>query len=540
MSDGDGSEKTVPASTEAATDPTPSRAIETVDPAVLRREKVGEANPRDGDAEGDGDADAGRAPSTEETKPASKQAPPSSEVPSTKRSTGVGWTKAGSLKRRVMIAAIVYAVCLVVFAAVAGSARLSQHTAFNHYAHLADAWLHGRHDLAKGPPAYAQMNDFASFEGKWFITFPPFPAVLMLPLVALAGSPENFQDGQFIVWLAGVGPALLFLVLERLRSTGRSSRSEKENIALALLFAFGTVYFFTAVEGTVWFAAHVVAVGLTCGYLLVALDAERPAVAGLLVACAWMTRPPLLFASAFFVLEAVRVSCPGGAVPRGDTFFERVEGTLRRVDRRALARKLLPFAIPLAASLAIMAWMNLERFHDANPFFPVHQYLTVAWKGRMLKWGLFSYHYLSKNLGAMLTVLPWLPPKGTPAAAPFQINEHGLALWFTTPLYLWLFRPKDKGWLAFALAVGAAGPLLLDLLYQNSGWRQFGYRFSNDYAPLLFVMLAVGGRPMGSAFRLAAAWAVAWNLFGAVTFDRGEYARFYWAEGTQTILHQPD
>ena len=43
---------------------------------------------------------------------------------------------------------------------------------------------------------------------------------------------------------------------------GGRSRSEAENVLLALLFAFGTVYFFTAVEGTVWFAAHVVGVVL--------------------------------------------------------------------------------------------------------------------------------------------------------------------------------------------------------------------------------------------------------------------------------------
>jgi hypothetical protein len=30
---------------------------------------------------------------------------------------------------------------------------------------------------------------------------------------------ENFRDGQFVVWLAGVGPAVLFLVLEKMRRT---------------------------------------------------------------------------------------------------------------------------------------------------------------------------------------------------------------------------------------------------------------------------------------------------------------------------------
>ena len=86
----------------------------------------------------------------------------------------------------------------------------------------------------------------------------------------------------------------------------------------------------------------------------------------------------------------------------------------------------------------------------------------------------------------------------------------------------------------------AIGPIAMDLMYQNSGWRQFGYRFSNDYAPLLFLLLAIGGRPFGWLFKSAAAWALAWNLFGAVSFDREGYDRYYWREGTQKILYQDD
>src|SRR5262249_1266734 len=151
---------------------------------------------------------------------------------------------------------------------------------YNHYALLADAWLHGRQNLPEGPPSYTGNNDFAQYEGKTYISFPPFPAVLMLPLVKLSGSAENFRDGQFIIWLAGLGPAFLFLVLEKLRRTGRAERTERDNVILSVLFAFGTVYFFTAVQGTVWFAAHVVCVGLLGLFLLFALDAEKPLWAG--------------------------------------------------------------------------------------------------------------------------------------------------------------------------------------------------------------------------------------------------------------------
>ncbi len=203
---------------------------------------------------------------------------------------------------------------------VAARQTVTEHTPFNHYALLADAWLHGRQDLANGPPGYAQGNDFAQFDGKTYITFPPFPALLMLPLVALSGSAENFRDGQFILELAGLAPAFLFLVLEKLRRPSRggevrSDRSEKFNAGLALLFAFGTVYFFTAEQGTVWFSAHVVGCAVFALYVLFALDAEKPFLAGLCLACAFATRPTMLLAGALFALEAVRVHVAAKRAP---------------------------------------------------------------------------------------------------------------------------------------------------------------------------------------------------------------------------------
>ena len=57
---------------------------------------------------------------------------------------------------------------------------------------------------------------------------------------------------------------------------------------------------------------------------------------------------------------------------------------------------------------------------------------------------------------------------------------------------------------------------------------------------LVFVLLAIGDRTAGWLFRTAAAWAFAWNLFGAATFDRRGFERYYFREGTQTVLYQPD
>ncbi len=458
------------------------------------------------------------------------------------------WTRPQTRTRRLVLAAMVYVICTSVFATIAGPDRLFRHTPFNHYALLANAWLHGHQDLPGGPPAYTQNNDFAEYGGKTFISFPPFPAVLMVPFVKLAGSAEDFRDGQFVIWLAGLAPAILFLALEKLRRTARSPRTEIDNLILSLLFAFGTVYFFTAVEGTVWFAALVVGAALQALYVLFALDAERPLLAGAMLGCAYLTRATPLAAAPLFALEALRVSARGG-LPTSGPWPGRIKDTLSRLDLRALVRRCSLFAAPVLVAFAIVAWMNWTRYGRPTPIYFDHELLAVAWRARMAKWGgVMSYHFLAKNMGIAWTSLPWLPAKSEAAhfGAPFKINEHGLALWFTTPLYFWLLWPKrfdgqpDRKWLYAIVVLSAAVPVVMDLLYQNSGWRQFGYRFSNDYAILLFVLLALGARPMRRLFGVAALWSVAWNLFGAATFDKVAFDRFYFREGSQASVYQPD
>src|SRR5689334_1753728 len=135
-----------------------------------------------------------------------------------------------------------YLLLLGVYAATAGSVRLTEHTPYNHFALLAESWLQGRLDLGGPPPDYAGANDFSLYDGRWYVPFPALPALLLVPLVYIAGGAELARDGQFFVWLAPLGPALLFVILERLRRLGRSARARWENLALTLGFGLGSVY----------------------------------------------------------------------------------------------------------------------------------------------------------------------------------------------------------------------------------------------------------------------------------------------------------
>lgn len=421
---------------------------------------------------------------------------------------------AATLRRRLALAlyALVTVACFVTVA----RDRLHAHTPANHFALLADAWLHGHLDLGGPPPAYTGNNDFAVHDGKHFVSFPPFPALLLVPFVKLAGGADKLKDGQVFLWFAGLAPTFLFLALEKLRDSGRSSRSQRDNAALGALFALGTVYWFSAIQGTVWFAAHVVGACLACLYLYASIDAAHPLLAGLCLGLGFATRTPLGFAFPFFAFELWRKT--------------------RSHERPQLrfAQLGLLFAAPAALVLGLLLWHNHARFGDAFEF--GHRYLTIVWRGRIEKWGLFSYHYLGRNLAVVLTNLPF----SRTAGAPFQINVHGLALWLTTPIYAWAIWPRRTGPTFWAVALTAAAVAAPSLLYQNSGWIQFGYRFSNDFAPFLFVLIALGGRRFALPFWLLASFGIAVNLFGAVTFDRAEGARFYYIDGSQKILHQPD
>jgi hypothetical protein len=295
----------------------------------------------------------------------------------------------------------------------------------------------------------------------------------------------------------------------------------------AFVFAFGTVYFFSAVQGTVWFAAHVVGVILAAAYLLFAIEAQRPWLAGLMLGLGFLTRTPLLFAFPFFVVEAGRVSTREWPT-------EKARAWWRAFDRRTFAKRLVAFALPVLAILAVALWYNAARFDDPLDF--GYKYLTVRWQERMQRWGLFHYHYLARNLGVVFTSLPFT---GTDQV-PFRINAHGLALWVTTPLYLWLVWPRRSGPLLAALWVTVFAVAVPTLFYQNTGWVQFGYRFSNDYAVFLFALLAIGNYRFGALFWVAALFSIGVNAFGAATFERARYRDYYFVDPTQRILYQPD
>ena len=59
-----------------------------------------------------------------------------------------------------------------------------------------------------------------------------------------------------------------------------------------------------------------------------------------------------------------------------------------------------------------------------NPFEFGHKYMPVQWQDRMFRFGLFNYHFLSRNLAAALVLLPRIMTH-----YPYvRVSQHGVSL----------------------------------------------------------------------------------------------------------------
>ena len=437
----------------------------------------------------------------------------------------------------------------------ASGVRLLRHSPYNHYVYLADGWLHGRLALAGPPPNendWAKVDVLVLRDGRTvkgtyggrggpndrfyplrgkpetipageirsrsairYVSFPPFPAVLMLPFVAIWHL--AFNDVLFTALWAALNPVLLFLLLQDLARRGFSRRSSSDNLWLTLMFGVGSVYYFCSVVGEVWYTAHVVLVTAAIGFAWASLEAARPWRAGLFVALAGACRPSGLYMSLFFLLEAATAT--GLWKPQGS-------GHRLSADRAALkafAAKLVRYAIPVLVIQAVLFLHNWVRFEDPTEF--GHRYLNIAWQERIAHFGLFNYHFLSRNLAAALVLLPRIL-----ARYPYvKISQHGMSLLVTSPALAYTVVPGERSRLTTPLWLATLATALPTLLYQSSGYIQVGYRYSLDYMVFLMMILAVRNRPLSRLWKALIIVSIPLNLFLAVIFDR--YTQFMFDDG---------
>ncbi|MGZ9159563.1 MAG: hypothetical protein ACXW4T_00240 [Candidatus Limnocylindrales bacterium] len=397
---------------------------------------------------------------------------------------------------------------------------------YDHFVWQAAAFLEGQAAI-RYPVA-----DSADRLGNWFfqdvlpvapidgiarglIPFPPLPAIVLLPFVAVLGLATD--DQTLFTLLAAADVALCWWMLGglRLRPTVR--------LWSTAFFAFGTAFWYSAQVATTWYQAHIVAVGLLLVAVGLTVRADPAAMAGgpageadsvtpggrwperlrvdrrafgigILFGLAATARLTVVFAAPFFLLVG-----PGG--------------TWRRSWSTALGA-----AIPLAALLAYNILTSGHVFHPAYDHLYQLEARAYTGLGYDPTWAAEDPRYLPRNLGIMLLTGPYLLPDRMrdslgfldrplctdpgatrslfdvrcPLALPRDI---GMSILLTSPALLlaWpALRRLGRRRLVTGAALAVLSVAVVNLMHFSQGWVQFGYRFSNDFMPFALVLVALG------------------------------------------------
>jgi len=361
-------------------------------------------------------------------------------------------------------------VALLVYAAVAkGHPGGFKPSPSNYFSYLADAFLHGQFHLRLLP---ASTHDLSELTGKIFLYWPPFPAIILIPFVAIWG--VNFSDVLFTVVFGAANVAAVSVLLRAAAVRGVARLSRLQRSLMVFFFAFGTVHFTLAPFGRVWFTAQVV--GLGC-VLLAYWAAIRlrgfPAfvTAGTAMTLAFLTRNHLAFA---------------GLWPAAYLVHSHLRERLGQVDS-ALVRRLLAAATPVLLGLIFLGLYNSLRF--GNPFENGLRFHQVGFEFAkdFARYGAFHPHYVVTNLYYQYIFYP----------LPLRDGSYwGGGLFWMSPPFLGAFvglctRPHWSTWTMAASIILPAVPILL---LMGTGFVQWGPRYTLDFTVPLLLLSAKGIR----------------------------------------------
>ena len=434
-------------------------------------------------------------------------------------------------------------------------------TYFRDFVHLANAFLHGRLDVANAEEL-PNLN-WALYKGKYYVVEPLMPAVILMPGVAIYGVALNQTLAS--VFIGGLNASAVHRLMRGL--------TEKVSVQvwLTLLFVFGTPFWWVATDGSTSQFSHVVAVLFLFLAIYQTLVAKAPFTAGLLLGAAHLSRLTTILTLPFFIIMFADLWLP----------VSNERSLLKRINLRPLRK--------LGAGVAIFVGLGMVYNYIAyeTPLPSGMNYYAADPGGRVSR-GLFDIKYITNHLPILFKAMPVFRSE-----PPYVLETWlGAAFWVTTPAFLYAFfagvknKVVIRAWmalLAVTIAVivlsnsspgGFKLPFNLDLPYNlelypfallvlsglfiglrdrlvlacwlaiipvalvhftfglTEGWPQFGYRFALDYSPFLFLLTvkAFGDRIMWhhKLFILAA---IAVNLWGVVwlfKFHVNNYLGFEW------------
>lgn len=327
-----------------------------------------------------------------------------------------------------------------------------------HFSLLAQSFLNN--DLFLNP-ANLPDGDYVDFAGKQYLFFGPMPSILLMPFVFIWG--KNFPQMTLSITSLIVVYGAIFLLCRKLKFTKANA------LWLANFFVFGTVLYFVGLINISAYLVQTVGTAFVVLSLLEYLTKRRWLTIGILTAAAGATRLTLFGMTIFFLWE----------------IFQNP----KKLNWR---KNLAFFLLPIIFSIGMLGIYNFRRFHS---FFDSGYTRNVSVLDKdyyNYKLGFFSPVHIPANLYTLLLMPPEpVKKEGVEFVLQFpylKADGAGMAIWFTSPLFLYLARARRASYTISAIW-GILTLMLPSLIYFGIGMSQFGYRYSLDFLPLLFLIL---------------------------------------------------
>ena len=324
---------------------------------------------------------------------------------------------------------------------------------------LANQLVHKHISIA--PAKDMPVGDISIYGGKFYLYFGPLASIILVPLALFLGK----NTPQIILGIFSM--SISFYAIYSISKSFKFNSID--SLWLSVFFVFSTVLFSSSLINISAYQVEVLGVP----FILLALNEyfskKRPVLIGIFVGFAIMTRITLILAAFFFVFEFLQ--------------------------KRFSLKQLIYFFISVIVFSLIVGGYNFARFRS---FFDTGYTHSIALNSfplsRNLDYGYMSFNHIPANLYSFLLMPP--EPLLTDTKGGFVLkfpylkaNPWGMAIWYTSPLFLYLlfkFRKTKYTLPAFSTAIAISIPIST---YFSVGFAQFGYRYALDFLPFLFLLL---------------------------------------------------
>ena len=323
---------------------------------------------------------------------------------------------------------------------------------YNSYILQAQAWKGGHLSL---PENYAHL-EIAIFNGKYYISFPPFPSYVMFPFVLLG---FTNCDGLISFVFSLAGAVYAYKICENFNIDKMLS------YILTLLLTIGSNWLFTSHTAWVWFIAQNMAFTLSLMAIYYALK-KKCGLSLALWACAVGCRP----LNALYLPVILYL-----IYDKDKTFIENLKSKWKAF---------IPMTIIGVSYMAL----NFARFH--NPFEFGHNYLPEFTEAEN---GQFSFAYMGENIKSLFR----MPEMSLNGAWEYQ-EFNGTNIFLISPIFIsyiiyTIYALKSRNSeriLTFIILGMIIAELLCITAHRTMGGWQFGNRYTNDVLPLVFLGIA--------------------------------------------------